>query len=516
MGIVVAAGTPAAAQPAPLVVDGDQIVYDQSTQTVEAEGNVRLRYRGIRLSADRVVFDLAREQLTAEGRVVLIDAAGRELRGQRLTYDVRLQLAEVQRAQTIVDRIYVQSEHLRAEPSRILGTDTMVTPCDPARPAVRVTARQIEIIPGDRLTARRASLWVGRYRVLTLPVLTMSLRSSEETARSLPRIGYNTTDGLWTDYSYAYDPGSLPSALYVKYGTRTGVIVRHVTSYQRSPFALELTVGRNQDADMRIFDQAEAVLGMSEQRIGSLPLFGGASLRLGWFSEATTGVRASRMQYRLGLSTPSLALGPRMIVQAAASWTEAAYGTGDRQAVWRAGLSLTHELGPREWLGFTYTLLDVYGATPFAFDTIATEDRDHEARLLYHRTGERGPASTALSTGLAHNFRDATTSVVLGYGERVPTRYHWGATAEYNLVTSDTKLTVDVGAALGYGTYATVSAIYHTLTRVYEDLDFTVTSRLCGCVDISLRYRHVRKEIWLEVGLSAFPETRLQFQSPPP
>src|SRR3990170_775349 len=267
MGIVVAAGTPAAAQPAPLVVDGDQIVYDQSTQTVEAEGNVRLRYRGIRLSADRVVFDLAREQLTAEGRVVLIDAAGRELRGQRLTYDVRLQLAEVQRAQTIVDRIYVQSEHLRAEPSRILGTDTMVTPCDPARPAVRVTARQIEIIPGDRLTARRASLWVGRYRVLTLPVLTMSLRSSEETARSLPRIGYNTTDGLWADYSYAYDPGSLPSALYVKYGTRTGVIVRHVTSYQRSPFALELTVGRNQDADMRIFDQAEAVLGMSEQRI---------------------------------------------------------------------------------------------------------------------------------------------------------------------------------------------------------------------------------------------------------
>src|SRR3990170_539967 len=108
MGIVVAAGTPAAAQPAPLVVDGDQIVYDQSTQTVEAEGNVRLRYRGIRLSADRVVFDLAREQLTAEGRVVLIDAAGRELRGQRLTYDVRLQLAEVQRADH-------RGPHLRAE-----------------------------------------------------------------------------------------------------------------------------------------------------------------------------------------------------------------------------------------------------------------------------------------------------------------------------------------------------------------------------------------------------------------
>src|SRR3989337_1977851 len=122
MGLIAVGGTPAAAHAAPLVVDADQVVYDQSTQMVEAEGNVRLRYRGIRLSADRVVFDLFREHITAEGRVVLIDAAGRELRGRRLTYDVRLQLAEMQQAETVVSRVYVRSDQLRAEPARILGT----------------------------------------------------------------------------------------------------------------------------------------------------------------------------------------------------------------------------------------------------------------------------------------------------------------------------------------------------------------------------------------------------------
>lgn len=275
---------------------------------------------------------------------------------------------------------------------------------------------------------------------------------------------------------------------------------------------IDLVVGRSQDADLRIFDQAEAVLAVSEQRVGSLPLLASGSLRTGWFAESTSGIRTSRTQYTLGLRSSPLALGPRTTVQAGVSWSDAAYGTGARQAVWLADLTLTHALSARESLQLAYSLLDVHGATPFAFDAIAAADRIHRATLLYTRTGERGAASTALSTGLAYNFRDSTTSVILGYGERVPARYHWAITAEYNLVSTNTRLTVDAGHTLGRGTYGTISGIYNTLTGAYEDLDLTVTSRLCDCLDVSLKYRYVRQEIWFEIGLSAFPQTRLQFQ----
>jgi len=70
---IAASAAPAHAQESPLIVEGDQVIYDQSAQLVEATGQVRLRYRGIRLTADRVVFDLQRESLTAEGHVVLVD-----------------------------------------------------------------------------------------------------------------------------------------------------------------------------------------------------------------------------------------------------------------------------------------------------------------------------------------------------------------------------------------------------------------------------------------------------------
>ncbi len=46
----------------------------------------------------------------------------------------------------------------------------------------------------------------------------------------------------------------------------------------------------------------------------------------------------------------------------------------------------------------------------------------------------------------------------------------------------------------------------------FEDLDYILTSRLCDCIDLSLKYRQVRKEIWFEIGLSAFPSARVQFQ----
>ncbi|OGR98587.1 MAG: hypothetical protein A2V88_07720 [Elusimicrobia bacterium RBG_16_66_12] len=500
--LLVGTALPAHAQPAVLVVEADEVVFDQVAQRVEATGQVRLRYRGIVLTAGHAVFDLRAEQLSAEENVVLIDASGREFRGERLTYDVRLELAEIRRGETVVDDFTIRSERLRAQPRLITAEETLLTPCDPARPTVRITAQHIEMIPGDRLVARQATLWVGRYRLFTLPVYVVSLRGGESTARSFPQAGYNNVDGLWVDNVYAYQLAGLPAALYTKLASRTGLIVRHTLGYQRPPFALELTVGRNQDAELRIFDQAETVLSMQEQRLGALPLLLAVSARTGWYDEMTTSLRTSRTMYAWGLRTGTVSLGSEWTLQGGVSWSDAYYGTGDRQSIWRADLGLSHRLGAGRQVSLTYSLLDVYGGTPFLFDAIDVDDRIHRGEVLYEQQGQRGEAATTFRTGLAYNFRDMTTSAILGYGRRVDDRYHWSITGEYNLKTNDTKLTVDVGRAFGNGTYATVQAIYHTLTGTYEDLDYIVAARFCDCIAMQVKYRAARQEIWLEVGLA--------------
>jgi len=509
--VVVVLTAPAWSQlPPPLVVDADRITFDQLTQFVEAEGNVRLRYRGIRLSANLVRFNLRDEQLVAEGRVVLVDADGRELRGARLRYDVRLQLAEVEQAQGIVQNVYVRASRLRAQPQRIEAGDAMVTTCDPAQPGYRITATHIEVTPGEQLVAQQATLWLGRFRILTLPTLTISLRTSEETARSFPRFGYNHVDGLWADYPYSYATGTLDGVLYAKYGTLTGFIVRNTLAYAQPSYSVSLTVGRNQNENQLIFDQAEAVVGTPALRIGTLPVFYGITLRTGWFREPSTGAETSRTRYELRLQTAQVALGTRTTLSGHLDLQYAHYGNGARYSVGRGDLTVAYRLNAEASLSLRYALLDTVGATPFLFEAIPEEDKIHTVGMHYVRIYPRTSVITAsYHAGVSHNFRDHTPSVSAGFGQGVAEAYHWNLGAEYNLTTRAVKLSTDSGFAIGRGTYLTVQAAYIPQTGRFEDLDLFVTSRLCGCFDLTLKYRHVRQEFWLEIGLS--PDARVEF-----
>jgi len=497
-------------QPPPLVVDADRISFDQVAQFVEAEGNVRLRYRGIRLTANLVRFNLRDEQLVADGRVVLVDAEGRELRGARLRYDVRLQLAEVEQAQGIFEKVYVRAARLQAQPQRVEAQDALVTTCDPAQPGYRITATHVEVTPGEQLVARQATLWLGRFRVLTLPVVTISLRTSEETARSFSRFGYNHVDGLWGDYPYSYNVGGLDGLLYGKYGTLTGLIVRNTLAYVQPGYSVSLTVGRNQNQNQLIFDQAEAVVDTPALRIGTLPLFYGITVRSGWFREPSTGLETSRSRYELRLHTVQMALDARTTFSGSLGLQYAHYGTGARYSVGRGDLTVAYRLDAESSLSLQYRLLDTDGATPFVFDAVPEADKFHTLGLQYTRTYPRTPLITATySAGVSYNFRDRTPSVNAGFGQRVPEVYHWNLGTEYNLTTRAVKLSTDSGVAIGHGTYVTVQAWYFPQTGQFEDLDLFVTSRLCNCFDLTLKYRHVRQEFWLEIGLS--PDTQVAF-----
>ncbi len=495
-----------AQEPSPLVVDADTVSYDQATQQVTASGNVRLTYRGIHLRADSVSFDLREERLTARGSVVLVEPQGRELRGETLTYDIRTEQGVFTNTETVISNFFVRSAQVQTFGQRIVATDAMITTCDPARPAYRVTASRIEIIPGDRIVATHASLWVGSFRVFTLPVYTISLRSAEDTARSFPSLGYNHVDRLWIDYGYLYRLGNVNGRLYGKYGMGSGFIVNNTLVYRRQSYALALVVGRNQNADLVIFDQAEVTFALAPQRLGMLPVLADLTIGAGQFSEPASGLGTSRLQYRIGLSTPAITLAPKTTWQITASWQDAFYGTGHRYGVARAASSLVHALDARSTLGLNYRAVQALGVTPFVFDAVDPDDIEHEMNLQYTLTGSRGAEIvTRFTTGSTYYFMDRSVSLNVGYGERIPNKYHWGFGLEYNLVGLFWKISTDSGLSVGRGTYVSVQAIYNTGTRLFEDLDYMIVSRICDCLDLTFKYRQVRQEIWLQIGLAGFP-----------
>ncbi|PYT52185.1 MAG: hypothetical protein DMG46_27600 [Acidobacteria bacterium] len=288
----------AAQEGPPLVVDADQVVYDDATQTVEATGNVSLSYRGIRIKADFTHIELREERAEARGHVVAVDSTGRELRGDALVYNARDQIIELTQAEVIVNGVYIKSDHIEASPGLIVARESTLT-------------TSLEVIPGERAVLNGATLWVGRYGIISLPTLIVSLRDPKATAGSFPSVGYTSIDGLYFAYRFAFFVGAPLAYVSTSLGTLA----------QRAEVGLEL-----------------------ERPLGSLPLSLTAAGSAGWHHESGLKIETTRLQYDVGLKTSTIQFGPQTDWQTTWKWTDASYGTGDRQGVLRLNSAVTYHL----------------------------------------------------------------------------------------------------------------------------------------------------------------------------
>ncbi len=476
-------------QEAPFTIDGDQITYEQSTQQVEATGNVRIQYRSIRLMAEYALVDLAKGQLAARGHVVLVDAKGRELRGDALMYNVKTDEAEIISAQAFIDRVYIRSDRLQTRQGLVIAENVTLTTCNPDRPAYRITASRIELTPGDRLVAHGASLWLGGTKLFTLPTYSISLRSAAETARTAaPRLGYNNVDGTWIGYEYPYRWGPLDGTLFGKYALKTQLSLRNTLQYRAPIYTLAFTAGRNQNPDLLVYDELELAASLSRRPVGRSPLsvFGAASG--GWYREPATGAESARLQAEVGIVTDRFPLGLRSSWGASISYLQAVYGVGGQQGVLRINADLGYALSDRTVIDISYTLVQVTGSSPFLFDSIPVIDQAHKVAVTMTQSGVRlGQLDTQIVVGTGYSFRDSSVIYTAGFLAMTPGHVSFG-----------------------------VQASYLARTGVYTDIDYVVAAQICDCLQALLRYRQVRQEIWFELGLIAIPEAQVQLQFPKP
>src|SRR2546428_11700312 len=483
----------AAQESPPLVVDAQQVVYDDVAQTIEATGNVSMSYRRNHIKADFVHIDLRAEQLEARGHVTIIDSTGRELRGETLTFDARGQVIELSPAEAIVDGVYIRSDRIRSQPGLLVAGESTVTACDPAHPLYRLTASSLEVIPGNRAVVNGATLWVGRYGIITLPALIVSLRSPKETAGSFPSAGYTSIEGVYFAYRFAF----LVGAPLAYFSTSLGALA------QRAEVGLEL-----------------------ERPLGSLPLSLTAAAGAGWHHEVGLNIETTRLQYSVGLKSSDIQFGPQTDWQTAWKWTDAVYGTGDRQGVLRLNSAVTHHLATDATLTLSRITLRVYPATlsappppPLALDFINPEDLIDELRLEYAKTGTRGDAIAptfkigAFYDYLPNTLSTDTTSATVTYGERVANHYHWQFEPEYNLDKHFVTLITDNGVALGTDFYFMVQVQYEIETPRFQDLDYIVTAQIRNCFELSVKYRQIRQELWISLGISPSPQWQTPYQA---
>ena len=137
------------ASPERMAVEAQELIQDNTKNTVTAHGNVQVYYKGRTLEADQVIYDRNTSRVYAEGHAKLTEKDGQVSYAERfdLTDDLRQGFIDSLQSQT-TDKTYLSSPRAEyAGDARVYErpTYTACAPCeDPDRsPLWRVRARKI-------------------------------------------------------------------------------------------------------------------------------------------------------------------------------------------------------------------------------------------------------------------------------------------------------------------------------------------------------------------------------------
>jgi hypothetical protein len=468
----------------PVTLTADHIEYNTQTGEVTAEGHVRVSRGDTVVTADRVAGNLQTGEVEATGAVTLT-RAGRTLTAQALRYNFRTHAGRMEQVATRYGPWTLVSGTLEETPSgQGVATDTSLTPCDPRRPAFLVRAQRIVVIPGDRLTAYNAAIYVYGVHVLTVPSYTASL--APRRVQSGPRVGYDGFDGAWVEYGY-YSPVQTPwgradNQFRVRLGSRSGLSGEELLSERLGDHVADLHLGRmetfDQNGNLFTLDQYALDLVYDEHQLAAWPVFYALEAHAGSYTESQTAVSTTRGEAWLNMHTATFRLSPSVSWAASGQAREDVYGTGRQRSVLGSTIGVVGILSPSSLLTLTYNVAAVGGATPFAFDAISP---DSTVALGYSYSG----------TGLLQSG---------------------GVSVSYSFLSQQTTVGLNVGLQVSPQVLLSASGSYNTTLQQWTEIDYAVGAT-CDCVSVGLLYRTfpqtpAANQFLVTVGLTAFPGAR--------
>src|ERR1700761_7250551 len=119
----------------PMLVQADEMKYDYSNNTVSAVGHVQIYYGGSTVEADQVVYDQKTKRLRAEGNARLTEPNGRITYGQviNLTDDYRDGFVDSLRLETPDDTHMAAARADRSHGDYEVLQDGVYTACEPCK-----------------------------------------------------------------------------------------------------------------------------------------------------------------------------------------------------------------------------------------------------------------------------------------------------------------------------------------------------------------------------------------------
>lgn len=199
----------------PISIQGHTVHFNQTEETLLAEGDVVLQSADTEVHAERLWYDMKEGTLRAEGKVVVADPTGNTLWAERLAMN---QVSHTGQAE---DLVYSKLPWTAAcGGADILSADVVVlhgcecTSCRQENPMWRISARTLKMKANDKLWAWGVWLYTGRVPVFYLPYFSRSLKDSRPPIEIKP--GYTSALGAYVrlGYNYFLDDGQYGTVRY--------------------------------------------------------------------------------------------------------------------------------------------------------------------------------------------------------------------------------------------------------------------------------------------------------------
>ena len=221
VGVLHPSPTPVSTPRTAIVCEGDMVRYSDNGNKITAEGNVRLGYKDMEISADRVTVYILRKEAYAEGDVTLTQG-NNIINADKIRYDFIKEQGTISSGLGYYDPWYGQSATVDVEgKEKVEFIDGLSTTDDYDVPDYRFEAGKVTIYPDDKIVMHNVAVYVGSVPVLWLPYFRRSLKDDCRGSYIYP--GYRNTWGFFLFAGYQWCAPGIVINPHIDYRYRRGL-----------------------------------------------------------------------------------------------------------------------------------------------------------------------------------------------------------------------------------------------------------------------------------------------------
>lgn len=266
----------------PISIEADELYFSDKTGEMFARGNVIISQGTNRIFADLLRGNDRQAEVWVDGAVKFQEPLI-QLQGMKLHYNYGSKFGVMQEVSGKCGDIYLSGRKAEFTEGKYTLYDATATTCKmKGTPDYRITARKVDVLPGVKIIAYQAKIWV-KNTVLYSTTRYEKALNSEQDSDGFPRFGFQNRDGFYITQRLAYPLSDTISvytdmAFYSKAGFRPtfGLLA------DKPAYTMNLVSGFfRDDNDHWVRKEPEFHFTLKPRQIGKLPLRYKANLIFG-------------------------------------------------------------------------------------------------------------------------------------------------------------------------------------------------------------------------------------------